>query len=266
LPAYAAICGIPRSGTIIAAMLAEFRHVHLVEFADLQRGESPWQQPHRRRIPAQPADGKVLVVDDTCWTGRTMRDCRQQLAGRNVDFAALYWGDDGRRCLDQAGRRLSVYQHTFEWNMLRDCLSREMLFDLDGVIAEDWGRPDVGPEWLPKYERFLRDARPLYLPCYKILGIVTARLQKYRPQTQAWLARHGVRAKTVTMAPFDNVHAREQYGHARYKADVYARSEARLFVESSDVQAREIFDRTRRPAFSVDSLRMYGGIDPDPWP
>lgn len=261
-----AVCGIPRSGTIIAGMLAEYRHCHLVEFSELQRGVRPWEQAHRRQIPAKTTNGRVLVIDDTCWTGRTMRATRQLLRGfHGVEYGALYYGDEGKPAIDWPGRRLPTFNHTFEHNMCRDCLTQKMLFDMDGVICEDWGKPDCGPEWAPRYAHFLANAKPLYLPCYRIAGIVTARLRKHRPATEAWLRRHGVHARVLNMAPFDSEQAREKYGHARYKADVYGHSQATLFVESNDAQAREIHQRTNRPAFAVETLTMYGGIDPDPW-
>lgn len=261
----AAVAGVPRSGSIVAALLAEFRHCHLAELRDLIDGRSPWTVRHRRRIPPRPENGRVLLIDDTCWSGRTMEDMRRRLAHRkNVDYCALYYGRKGLPFLDRAGRFLPSLQHSFQHNMLRDCLIRRFLFDLDGVICEDWGRPDVGKH-AEAYQKHLQHARPLYLPSYPIPAVVTARLERWRPETANWLAKHGVRCGRLEMAPFETERERERYGHARYKSDVYARSQARLFVESDDRQAREIHQRTKRPVLCVDSLTCYGGQEPGDW-
>jgi hypothetical protein len=44
----------------------------------------------------------------------------------------------------------------------------------------------------PRYENFLVNARPKFLPRkYHVKLICTARLEKWRPQTEEWLRRHG---------------------------------------------------------------------------
>jgi len=264
LPEVAAVCGLPRSGTIIATMLAEFRHIHLVEWEELCQSREPWTKPHRRNIPAR--EGKILVVDDTCWTGRTITQSKQFLnhvrGCSDVLWGALYYGDKGRGHVDYAGRHLPTFCHTFEWNMLRDCLVKRYMIDLDGVLCEDWGKPDIG-DHLPGYLNHLENARPLYKPCYRVGAIVTARLEKYRPQTEAWLKSHGIEYARLEMFPGNSERDRERYGHARYKAEVYRENaEFRGFVESSFKQSQEIARLTSRPVLSIEGLRIFNGTEP----
>ena len=264
LPHFDAVCGIPRSGTIIAAMLAEFRNCQLVEFGSLACGSQAWKRA-TRRCPA--GDGnRVLVVDDTCWTGRSMGEAREQLrfARANLSYGALYYGDNVSG-VDHKGRRLLTPVHEFEWNLARTCLARKWLFDMDGVLCEDWGKRDIG-EFAEAYECHLRDVAPLYRPIHPVRAIVTARLSSNRPATVAWLAKHGIRYKSLTTFPGDDVRARERHGHAKHKAEVYAADRgATLFVESCYGQSREIAERTGRPVLSIERMTLFNGIEAGEW-
>lgn len=264
LPDVAAVCGLPRSGTLIAAMLAEWRHIHLVEWADLLACREPWIKPHRRNIPGR--EGKVLVLDDTCWTGRTMNHAKTLLnhvrGCPDILWGALYAGGKGREHVDFAGFHLPDFCHTFEWNLLQDELVKRYMVDLDGVLCEDWGKRDTG-DFLPGYLDHLENARPLYRPCYRIGCIVTARLEKYRPQTEVWLQRNGIEYGRLEMFPSNSERDRERYGHARYKAECYRENPGfECFVESSLKQSDEIAHITGRPVLSIEGLRLFNGTEP----
>lgn len=267
LPEFDAVCGIPRSGTIIAAMLAEYRHCHLVEFADLRGSDQPWRYGHRRNIQPAKSD-RVLVVDDTSWTGRTIREAKQSLrfARANLEFGSLYYGDKAHSDVVHRGRKLLTPVHEFEWNLLRTCLAKKWLVDMDGVLCEDWGKRDIGPNG-ELYMQHVQKVRPLYRPCYPVRGIVTARMDGIvRWQTEDWLRKHGIIHGNLTMFPGSDVRARERHGHARYKADVYAADpDATLFVESSLQQSREIAERTGRPVLSIEGLTLFNGIPAGEW-
>lgn len=243
-------------------MLAEFRHIHLVEWFELLNCKEPWSQPHRRNIPAK--IGRVLVIDDTCWSGRTINQAKQVLnhvrGCSDILWGALYCGPKGYEHVDYAGFHLPTSFHTFEWNLLRDCLTPKMMVDLDGVLCEDWGKKDCGAH-LPGYLNHIENARPLYVPAFKVGAIVTARLEKYRPQTEAWLARHGIEYSRLEMFPSDDEQERERYGHARYKAEIYRTSKFECFVESSLKQSREIARTTERPVLSIEGLELFNGTE-----
>jgi len=265
-----AVCGIPRSGTIVAAMLAEWRGIHLVEFTDLAGGLRPWERPLRRHV-APKAGGCVLVVDDTCWSGRTMREVRPHLEHlpTPLKFAALYAGDKGMPHVDFYGRRVGVMQHTFEWNVGQDCLVRHACLDMDGVLCEDYPhRWEEGPTGEATYREFLANVKPLRLPRYPVLAIVTGRLERWRPETEAWLLRHGVRYGELRMNPAQSVRERATTHRPDIvKANYYAsRSAARLFIESDHSQAVTIAGCTGKPTFSIERMEMLNGSKPDPFP
>lgn len=256
LPKIAAVCGIPRSGTIIGNMLAEQLGVHGVELSALLDGERPWEKHHRRRIP--PTEGEVLVVDDIAWTGRTIESLKPQLSG--VKFGALYYGDQAAGRLDFKGRRLDNASHTTEWALLRDGQVQHWAVDFDGVLCEDWtGTDHEGPE----YQEHIDHARPLYIPRWTVATIATGRREKYRERTKAWLESHGVKYGELLMMPEG---PRTPQDIAQFKANVVMdRKYCFTFCESSLSQAKIIAKLTGRTVLSIEGMELLNGAEPDHW-
>jgi uncharacterized HAD superfamily protein len=123
-----------------------------------------------------------------------------------------------------------------------------MVTDMDGVLCEDCppGCDDDGP----LYAEFLRTARPFHLPRRQPVGaIITARLEKYRDQTEAWLARHRVQYEQLVM--WDSTDAPGRWDPPMripaWKAAFFEVSRALLFVESDPRQAQAIRQLTGKP-------------------
>jgi uncharacterized HAD superfamily protein len=77
---------------------------------------------------------------------------------------------------------------------------------------------------------------------------VTSRLSAYRVETEAWLARHGVRYHQLFMLDGMTAEERRKKGaHASFKAEVYRNSPYWLFIESEPAQAEEIARLAARP-------------------
>jgi len=124
-------------------------------------------------------------------------------------------------------------------------------FDIDGVLCVDptEAENDDGE----KYRAFLRDAKPLYIPRYKIYALVTSRLEKYRGETEEWLAKHGARYERLYMLDLPSKEERIRLNmHAKFKAKVYKElRETSLFYESETSQARQIARLTKKAVFCV---------------
>ena len=256
-----AVAGVPRSGILPAVQLALFRNLHLVTIEDLIQGRVPWREPLRRGVPAR-SDGRILVVEDSVNTGGTVKTIRQRLVGRkDVLYGAVYGNRPFPSDVDFIFRHVA-HPRCFEWNLFHSNQIELACVDMDGVLCADWTEQeeDSGPG-LERYQRHLQHAIPRHLPSYRVLGIVTSRLEKYRPQSIAWLRRHGVRFRELLMSPHPWASARRTArDHALRKAEWYRRRpEARLFVESHPDQAREIAERTGRPVLCTDQMRMFGG-------
>lgn len=256
-----AVAGVPRSGILPAAHLALHRNSHLVTIEDLFADRTPWRKPLRRTVPAR-AEGRILVVEDSVNTGGTIGAIRERLKGRtDILYGALYGNPPFPRQVDFVFRNVP-HPRCFEWNLFHSNQIEWACVDMDGVLCADWtGDEGDEGEGFFGYQKHLASARPRYLPTYPLLAIVTSRLEKYRPQTIAWLRRHGVRFRELWMSPHPSAAARRTaQDHALRKAEWYRRRpEARLFVESHPEQAREIWDRTGRAVLCTDEMRLFGG-------
>ena len=100
------------------------------------------------------------------------------------------------------------------------------------------------------YEAYIKNPTPLHIPTGNI-NICTYRLEKYADITFDSLEAMGVNYSTVTMARDRGVPA------WKIKADMYAKGDWLLFVESSERQARQIFAATEKPVYCVETNKIY---------
>ena len=114
------------------------------------------------------------------------------------------------------------------------------MFDLDGILCGDCPAEDDDDG--ERYRRFLETATPQAVPRGPVHSIVTARLEAWRPETEAWLARHGIAyGRLVMLELASDAERRRTRPQGRFKAAAYAADAgAVLFVESETWQAREI--------------------------
>ena len=128
-------------------------------------------------------------------------------------------------------------------------------FDIDGVLCADPTRAqnDDGPA----YRAFLRDAPLLMRPTHEVGWLVTSRLERYRPETEDWLARHGIRYRELIM--LDGVSAETRRGaraHGWFKGRVYRDCDAELFIESDPFQAYDIAQIAARPVLCTETRAL----------
>lgn len=240
------IVGVPRSGLLAAGLLALHLDLPLTDVEGLLAGRT-FEAGSRRRGACTGAGflatkRRVLVIDDSLYTGEAMDEVRRKMAAADlpheVRYAAVYVLPGREASVDFACRVLPAPRF-FEWNLAGHAGLRRACVDVDGVLCRDptERENDDGNG----YRRFLRDAEPMFLPTEKVGWLVTCRLEKYRAETEAWLAGHGVRYGELIMMDLPDKAARQAAGaHAAFKARLYGRLPARVFVESSARQAAEI--------------------------
>ena len=166
---------------------------------------------------------KVLVVDDSCYSGRAIDLARERLKVFADDYEFVYAAVYGRTdSLEKIDCCLEIVdgKRVWQWNYLNHSMARTACFDLDGVLCVD-PTPEENDDG-PKYLDFIKNAAPLYIPNYKIRAIVTSRLEKYRAQTEAWLRKHGVQYDELVMLDLPTAEERRRQNcHARFKSDAY---------------------------------------------
>lgn len=252
------IVGIPRSGMLVANLLALRLDLPLADVDGFCEGRVLIGGTSPRGGNAAGA-GRTLVVDDSICTGRKMRQARDRIraAGRDdrVLYGAVYATPEAAGAVD-VWAEIVPGPHCFEWNLMRQPLLNEACVDIDGVLCRD-PTPEENDDG-PRYRRFIEDVRPRYRPATPIGWLVTCRLEKYRAPTEAWLRAHGVAYHHLVMMDLPDGAARIAAGsHASYKAGVYKRCSALLFVESNVGQAARIAVLSGKPVLCTGTQQFF---------
>lgn len=261
--AFDAIIAVARSGLIPGSILATARHLPLWAIAPNESAPIYVGSGYRLGAARRTSPGpRCLIVDDTAASGGTMNAITARLQ-RTIDLrrsctVAIYSTSHAVRQADIIG---SIYEppHYLEWNFANGALSSRMAFDCDGVICRDPECYDTDPE----YDRFLRDAAPLYLPLRDPPVIISARCEWTRAQTVEWLMRHGVRPRRLILWSDDPAARwRTPETVAVWKADqlrtLWEADGLRFYVESDARQAAIIAERARLPVLCPSAETVFG--------
>lgn len=260
------IVGIPRSGLLAGSMLALHLNKPIVDFdAYLNRSKPRIGRTSKHTLASRDkAVRKVLIVDDTIDTGSSMARMREEVAAANLDdevlFCAIYGTEKRHDGVDIVFERVTT-PRMFEWNMMRHKRIGDACFDIDGVLCHDPEPTDNDDG--ARYEIFVAGARPLYIPKLPVAHVVTSRLERYRPQTEAWLKQKGIEYGRLWMIDLPTAEERRRLkAHAPFKARVYRECGASLFIESEDRQAEEIARLSERPVLSIEGQRIVWPDNP----
>lgn len=242
------IIGIPRSGLLVASMISLKLGLPLSTPDEFLKG-TIWlsEQMETKKI------NKILLVDDTVCSGGAMKNEVKKLKNYNIVRGALLATDKGKHEVDLYYKEMPgpIYG---EWNLIHQKIGL-VGFDMDGVLCEEC--PVENDDDGEKYLEFLKTARRLYIPTYEIDVIITSRFEKYRKETEAWLEQNGVKYKKLVMWNIEHKENRRQDTSAKYKAGEILKNDIDYYVESSDVEARYMWDRTLIPIICVESMKMY---------
>lgn len=259
------IVGVPRSGLLAASLLGLHMHRPVMDIAAFLAGAEPWGG---LRLGEVGKPRNVFIVDDTVNSGteraRVMQAIKDaNLEGVQVKFGAVYASVTGSAEVDTYAEILPL-PRVFEWNILNHKgLLAEACMDIDGVLCPDPAarQNDDGR----RYRAFLSDTELRYKPSTKVHALVTSRLEMYRPETEAWLAKHGVEYDRLIMLDLPSAEERRRLkAHAPHKAKAYVETGSKLFIESSPSEAREIYRLTDKPVFATDTREFFGeGADPE---
>jgi uncharacterized HAD superfamily protein len=266
LPAFDAVCGVPRSGLVPASYIALRRNIRFVELSDLLRQPDGAIQRAAMRDSNpivkhnRPYGNRLLIVDDSSSDRSvTFNELREKLKDQTsllISYGAVYRAAPTSQ-LDHYYREVP-FPRIFGWNWCRHFQMKTALLDMDGVLCEDWKhRPEMNND--PEFVQHMDTVKPLYIPDWPVYGVVTSRLERYRQQTEAWLRRHQVFYRHLVMHPASTPEERRKMNdHAERKAAMYHKlKDASLFVESDARQAEKIYKLTQRPVLCVDTMSMF---------
>lgn len=261
------VVGIARSGILPAitiALLLNKRYADLEGYLAGRLSGAGSTKQHAGLIEDVCKARHVLVIDDSLNRGHAMREARQRLAHLAGDvrftFAAAYVVPDGVAEVDIALEVLPL-PRMFEWNFIHHPYLEHACVDIDGVLCLDPCAAENDDAH--RYLAFLADAVPHYRPTRRIACLVTSRLEKYRAETEAWLARHGILYDKLVMLDLPSAEERRRLGfHGRFKGEVYRDSKAMIFIESEYAQAIEIARISGKPVLSIEGQQI---VNPDTW-
>lgn len=250
------VVGVPRSGLLAGTILALHLNVPLTDLDGfLESRAFATGERFEGDVDAQPE--RVLILDDSVLSGSAMTEARDKVAAASIPaeteivFGAVYVSPEGKSFVDSYADVVS-FPRVFEWNLMHHPgVVPKSCFDLDGVLCRDpTPRENDDGE---RYREFISTVEPLVVPSKPIGWIVTARLEKYREETEAWLENHGIEYGELIMLDLSDKETRQRLGnHGEFKAQVYSDCDAALFVESDHGQAMEIARLTDRPVYSVE--------------
>lgn len=264
------VVGIPRSGMVPAYMIGQDLNILVCSFDELVNNSKTayGNRTIRNKVPKTTHEAKrILIVEDAYGGGQRFREKVASLPvniRKKVTTLAIYSATESPT-VDIYFEHVP-YPRVFEWNILHhDIYTGQACYDMDGVLCEDptAKQNDDGAQ----YSKFIKDARPKYVPTYTIKTIITSRLEKYRKPTEAWLKKHGVKYEKLIMLEGYTAEERVQAGiHGQFKAQEYAKDDYALFVESNYNQALEINQLTGKPVYCIDSNVLINNPKAAPQP
>ena len=250
------IVGIPRSGMLPANLIALYLNKPYTDIDNFLEGRIYGAGVRKRYIEGR-AIKKVLIVDDSIGSGRALKNAQERVASLmdtyNMTYAAVIAAPESKHLVDYYCEEIP-FPRVFQWNVFHhpDFIPQSC-FDIDGVLCEDPPIDDDGPVYLD----YITNAIPKYIPTIEIHSLVTCRLEKYRAATEKWLQKNHVRYKNLIMLNMRTREERIAWGqHGRYKGEVFAKSDAAFFVESSLAQAKQIIKIAKKPVFCTENFQM----------
>ena len=260
------VVGVPRSGLLAANILALHLNLPLTDVDGLLEGRllcGGKRASHAEQRLQAREKIKVLVVDDSILTGRQMEQVRNKIRASHLShqilYAAVYVTPETREKVD-LHFEVVPQPRLFEWMMFHCYWLQHSCVDIDGVLCRDPTEEENDDG--PRYIDFLENVEANIIPAYPIGWLVTTRLEKYRSRTEEWLAKWHIRYKKLVMMDLPSKEARQAAGnYGSFKARVYRRTGAVMFIESSVRQAEEIARLTGCPVFCMESRKMeYGPL------
>lgn len=254
------VVGLPRSGMVPAYILGLHLNTNVTDLNsfilnnELKSGHTR-DKNNALRFPHDAQ--RILVIDDSISSGGSLKKDLALIPGEllnKVTTCAVYSDRKERSDVDLFCLYLPQ-PRVFEWNIFhRDSISQSC-FDIDGVLCVDptEEQNDDGEIYID----FILNAKPLFIPSYKVKTLVTSRLEKYRVETETWLKKYNVQYDNLVMLDLPSKEERQRLNaHGKHKADYYKSSDAVLFYESEYEQSIVISKASGKPVYCVDENIM----------
>ena len=249
---YDGVVGIPRSGMLVANILALHWNIKFGELGTFASNGILLAGGGRdldREIK------KILIVDDSILSGKSISKakklCRE--LPYTIHYGAPYVKHNMKSWLHYKVMNLP---RVFEWNVFNHYWLRRACVDIDGVLCRDPTQQENDDG--VRYRNFLSTVGPKYRPRVQILALVTNRLEKYRAETVAWLKKWNIDYQELHMIDLPTAAERRKKGvHILHKSTIFKNEKYAFFIESSERQSNGIFQSTQKPVLCTDTMSIY---------
>ncbi|HSP31111.1 MAG TPA: phosphoribosyltransferase family protein, partial [Halomonas sp.] len=214
---YDLVVGIPRSGMIPAYMIGLLLNLNCTDLnsflnnAHIMSGST---RKGARYLKTAWDAKKILLVDDSVMTGRSMRAALEEVerkTSRQVTRLSIYVERDSIKFVDVFFQILPG-PRVFQWNIFHHPVLGSSCLELDGLLCLEPSREKARDE--KQYRDFLINAKLLILPTYKVHAVVTDRSEDYRELTLRWLMENNIEHDHLVMN--DATSMRKEEGIERY--------------------------------------------------
>lgn len=252
------VVGIPRSGLTVALMVAQ----RLKRPATSVDWPVSYNVAFSHKLRLREGGNRILLVDDSSRTGTSLNKARRTLAENletkdvPVSTLVMYVTKPLYSRVDYCARVIGT-PRAFQWNVLNHSILRKSCVDIDGVLCRDPVKEEYANP--AKMLEFVRTVKPMATPDYKIKALVTWRPASLKTETVKWLRKHGIRYDKIYFRPGPYA---DKIGVAnvikgRWKANVYQKEKAWLFIESNNNLAQHIHRYAKKPVLTTDMWRLY---------
>ena len=258
------IIGVPRSGMLPATLCALWLNLPMYTVGHdgqlhIMSNSSGFGGLRMQNFKER--DGNILLIDDTLSSGGSMKrtlDCIDTT--ENIITCAVYANPKKLDKIDFYGLALH-HPYILDWCFFNTSYMERTYLDFDGILCPNV--PITVAQDESKYIDYITNAPPIQhrLPSlYKIKGVVTARLEKYREATEYWLKKNNVEYDELHMFPTEREKERDS-NHieesSNFKADIYSKSSAFIFVESHKLEAKKIHEKSGKVVICPDDERIW---------
>jgi len=244
-------------------MLGLRLNLPVIDLEGFLNGNSP-VGGRRLEVTDLSAVSNILVVDDSIRFGGQLLKVKEKLQQKptyNYGFCTPFATTENRHLVDHSFELIDK-PRIFQWNIMHSWIYEQSCVDIDGVLCDDPKEEENDDG--EKYLHFLLNAPLKYKPSSNVHTLVTNRLEKYRPQTEQWLHRQGIKYMELLMLDLPDRATRVRMGnYGAFKAEVYqSRKDTLLFIESDLNQASRINLLSGRAVFCVDEMRFFPPMAP----
>lgn len=257
------IVGIPKSGIMVASIIALHLNLPLTDIDSLLEGKIYQSGSTKKRDNwiKDPKDArKILIVDDSSISGNSIKKVKETMKNYKYKNKLVYLV---ALATNYTAPLVDIYldicesPRMFEWNYMHHAFLENACVDIDGVLCQDPTEEENDDG--KNYKRFISNVKPRVIPTRKIGYLVTTRLEKYRKQTENWLKKNNIKYDKLIMLDLPSKEERIKLGnHGKYKGEQYKKlKDTIIFIESDPRQAIIIAKISGKPVFCVGNSKFY---------